>query len=278
MDSLFTYLPLRSDGTSYEMLFFNQFGTCTSTIVPLSESLKMKCNNGTLTSAAIIGNSVQNNPTVPFLGIMSKLDNFQIIMHNLLAKEFNIPGPSGIYHLTDLNRFFNDIYTNVFVPLRSNSNFVLFIIEGIVHTYVNWPFVWTANDRGCGGDATQRIDYAKPPKFCNPLVTTNGPLTLADSISAIASPDVQKNSIYSICYDKKIDLQPKCQSLLYSNGWNVHTRTPIQGIQNFDSCEDDLNCATGICNYNQCIPGPKKCFFNSDCAPKLHCVKFSCSV
>jgi hypothetical protein len=162
------------------------------------------------------------------------------------------------------------------VPLKKNNNFILFVIEGIVHTYVNWPFVGTTTDRGCGGNLIEKVQFAF--QFCDPnILILDGPYSLSSSLAAIASPQIQMNPVYSACYDGSL-LMPNCKSLSKSNGWNVHNRSPYAGVQNFDSCEVDSNCEGNICNYGKCIPGPKNCVFSYQCAATLNCILFTCAV
>lgn len=128
------------------MQLFDEFGTCESQILPLPHPLFVKCATRTLTSANTFDYMISQNPKVPFYGVVSKNDLVQISIHNTLATMLSIPNSQ--YSVTG-PEFYNDIYANVLVPLNNNRNFLIFIAQGRVHTYINHDYLYTTTETGC---------------------------------------------------------------------------------------------------------------------------------
>ena len=146
-DSLFGQLPKTSSGKSYEIkLLDGLFGVCSSPKLVLPLPLQTKCQEETLSSVDFIDFCVNNNPKILFFGIQSKLDYIQIIQYNTIVDALSIPTEK--YGPLNLQQYTIDTSNNVLIPLRKYNNFILFFVTGVVHTFVNQPFMPTATDQG----------------------------------------------------------------------------------------------------------------------------------
>ena len=128
------------------MAIFDAFGTCESKVVPLPSPLLEQCSKRTLTQASILKYAISNNLRIPFYGILSKNDNVQIILHNLLATSLKIPNTQ---YSSDGPEFYNDLYANVLTTLNQYPNFLMFIVPGKVHTFINHGYLYTTTEKSC---------------------------------------------------------------------------------------------------------------------------------
>ena len=199
-DSYFNYYPSTPNGKSREMFLFGTIGFCKpSTIVSIPQELLVKCANQTLSSANVFEHTISKNPKIPFYSILAKNDIVLTFTHNALAPLLGIPlyNPAG-------PEFYNDLYANVLTVLNKYPNFLIFIIIGFTHTYINHDYLYTTTEKGCLASLT---DTDAQASGCS--VTVPGSFYLSKEINALPLKN-EKSSVKNVCVDVVPTDNEKC--------------------------------------------------------------------
>ena len=108
-----------------------------------------------LTAAAITARAMQQHPKVPFAFIHSKKDFIQTFFYNSFAALFG-------YSTVTADAYFPLIRDKAIAVLNKQPNFVIFVVDGQTHAFINRAYLSTTTDTGCGalGD---NVLCADPP-------------------------------------------------------------------------------------------------------------------
>jgi len=161
--------PIVIPDSVYSMVFSN-WGACTSPL--LSAALQKTCKASQPFGLADIALSVMaNNPTVPFVYIISKLDNVLWAYYCVYAGDyFGFPQIS----LPE----YNELLVKAINKLNQSPNFITFLVDSMEHTYtVDDQSLMTSTTYGLGAPVGSSLI-----SFLDKLPLSNG-----ESISSLCN-------------------------------------------------------------------------------------------